>query len=237
LEGSAENVNDLKSLRLASRELLGSHHRLDFAKNDSLGLVETANRLATEISGAFAATLSPYWSQNSLKGWQYLASDAKTGSGGKSEAGQSELPKEKTLNELFKEFAGLQYSGFIRFAFFHLRNLLGFNATALSLLFVAINSYPFQPYGTLVNAASCFFVITAISIVTVFYLMDTNPILSRLPGQRCWRQFAPGTCNEWNRQCLEQSVHNQWRRFFGYGQQKYRDPKPEHHLRRSVCRK
>ena len=61
-----------------------------------------------------------------------------------------------------------------------LRNLLGFLATASTLVFIALNVYPFQPMGTLTNFATFLFALGAIVVVTVFYQMEKDPLLSRL---------------------------------------------------------
>lgn len=84
------------------------------------------------------------------------------------------------LNKLKCEFIALQYAAFIRYAFMQLRNLLGFLVTASSLLFIAINVYPFQPIGTLTNFATFLFIGCATVVVTAFYQMDRDHLLSRL---------------------------------------------------------
>ena len=87
---------------------------------------------------------------------------------------------ENKLNKLKCEFIALQYAAFIRYAFMQLRNLLGFLVTASSLLFIAINVYPFQPIGTLTNFATFLFIGCAVVVVTAFYQMDRDHLLSRL---------------------------------------------------------
>ena len=61
-----------------------------------------------------------------------------------------------------------------------LRNFLGFLVTAMTLLFIAMNVYPFQPIGTLTNFATFLFITCAVIVVTAFYQMDRDPLLSRL---------------------------------------------------------
>ena len=102
---------------------------------------------------------------------------------GNGTTGILEQPQESNKEKIEKlkgEFIALQYAAFIRYAFMQLRNLLGFLATASTLVFIALNVYPFQPMGTLTNFATFLFALGAIVVVTVFYQMEKDPLLSRL---------------------------------------------------------
>jgi hypothetical protein len=56
--------------------------------------------------------------------------------------------------------------------------------TASSLLFIALNVYPFQPIGTMTNFATFLFIACAIIVVAAFYRMDRDPLLSRLSNTK-----------------------------------------------------
>ncbi len=64
---------------------------------------------------------------------------------------------EKELVNLKNQVIALQYASFIRYAFMQLRNLLGYLGTSMTMLFVSLNVYPFQPIGTMTNFASLLF--------------------------------------------------------------------------------
>ncbi len=97
---------------------------------------------------------------------------------------------EAKVNGLKSQFIALQYAAFIRYAFMELRNLLGFVTTASSLLYIALNVYPFQPAGTLTTFSTFLFIISSIVVVAVFYQMDRDRLLSRLSNTQAGRLDA-----------------------------------------------
>ena len=90
------------------------------------------------------------------------------------------VPDENDLNGLKTQFVALQYAAFIRYAFMQLRNLLGYLCISLSMLFIALNVYPFQPISTMTNFATLLFGLASVTVISTFYLMDRDPLLSRL---------------------------------------------------------
>ncbi len=118
--------------------------------------------------------LESSWNSQRIDGWNPERTAAKV-------EDPEELPsKSKQLEILKDEFIALQYCAYIRYAFLHLRNFLGFVVTGLTLLFLSFNVYPFEPNGTLSNCATWLFSLSAMVIITVFYQMDKDRLLSRL---------------------------------------------------------
>lgn len=136
---------------------------------------------------------SEYWAAQRIEGWNSAAPEAKKDhppyrmplhlsqdGRGQFSLDQAPEPPAKSLNAKKAQFIALQYAAFIRYAFMQLRNLLGFLMTASTLVFIALNIYPFSPMGSLTNFASFLFVLSTVVVVTMFYQMDCDPLLSRL---------------------------------------------------------
>jgi hypothetical protein len=81
-----------------------------------------------------------------------------------------------------EEFVALRLSAFLRYVTSQLRNLLDCLTSGFLLVLLAILSYPFQPRRTLLVIGTILFFVVGAAILTVFYQMDRNTILSLLSG-------------------------------------------------------
>ena len=81
-----------------------------------------------------------------------------------------------------EEFVALRLSAFLRYVTSQLRNLLDCLTSGFLLVLLAILSYPFQPRRTLLAVATILFFVVGAAVLTVFYQMDRNTILSLLSG-------------------------------------------------------
>ena len=129
------------------------------------------------------------WKCQRVEGWQATKAkvatakneNQKEGAGSGSGLDSTESSHQLTpLQAMKDEFIALQYCAYIRYAFFHLRNMLGFVGAGLTLLFIALNVYPFEPSGTLDNCATFLFSVATIVVIAVFSQMDRDALLSRL---------------------------------------------------------
>ena len=188
-----------------------------FTEKDSAQTLRDLTAKLNIICGNYILSMANTWVSQRVEGWQHSSESSK-----KEEAkpastfpltvsrfgpGQyilippAKVDDAKKLASLKTHFIALQYAAFIRYAFLELRNLLGLLVTSTTLLFVAMNVYPFQPIGTLTNFATFLFAITAAVVVSIFYQMDRDPLLSRLsntsPGKLDsgfgWRLLQFGT--------------------------------------------
>ncbi len=190
LAASADLRTDIDAF---TKSVLQGSSLIDSRTFQSLQLIHTRlDKITTDYIEDLRA--NNYWSSLRTEGWKRgEAADsskekAKSSfpllitrkSDGSRYVDQPHEDNETPINKLKSQFIALQYAAFIRYAFMQLRNLLGFLVTATSLLFIALNVYPFEPIGTLTNFASFLFTLTAIVVVTIFYQMDRDPLLSRL---------------------------------------------------------
>ena len=79
-----------------------------------------------------------------------------------------------------EEFIALRESAFIRIAFLHMKNLLGFVFFGFVLVLAAIGSYPFEPRQS-VMALVWVVILTSVALIAwVFMEMERDPILSSI---------------------------------------------------------
>ena len=140
-------------------------------------------------SKALAKKLAPAWKASRLEGWRGASIDYASAEqrakfyalGAIESVRNSEVSSLWTpVRKLKEEFLALLFSSYIRYVFVQLRNLAGSAAISVSMLFLAINTYPFHPYQGLLNAATFLFFSIGVVFISVFYQMDIDPLLSRL---------------------------------------------------------
>jgi len=194
---SAIKDKDNAGVRDRIDKFMGSVHNGDYhSSTETRDTLQTLKKDLAAVTTHFIEDLkgASSWNDQRIEGWQHKNESGEKGK----EKGRDTFPLRITeeqgslkittppadpsqrLHRLKAEFIALQYSAFIRYAFMELRNLLGFLVTASTLLFIALNVYPFQPMGALTNFATSLFVLAAIVVVTVFYQMDRDSLLSRL---------------------------------------------------------
>lgn len=140
------------------------------------------------IAAEFEKYLAKAWAASRLEGWrgasaEYASGDSKTNALAVVGALRNPRAEAEWFHprlKLEEEFLALLYSSYIRYVFMQLRNLAGTVTIAVSMLFLAVHSYPFQPHQALMNAATFLFIVMASVFVLVFYQMDIDPLLSRL---------------------------------------------------------
>ncbi len=152
-------------------------------------VVTICGNYITQLSGGA-------WDVERIEGWRHSAEaekkdsskstmlhfplSMKTENGATTTIEKVKVTDVNDLNNLKAQFVALQYAAFIRYAFMQLRNLLGYLGISLTLLFIALNVYPFQPISTMTNFATLLFALAAVTVISTFYLMDRDPLLSRL---------------------------------------------------------
>ena len=149
--------------------------------------IASLGRLAQAIANDFADDLREVWDEARLEGWRsasmdYTAVDKRKDVDPLGYSGGLRNPALKldAPDKLKEEFIALLYSSYIRYVFMQLRNIAGFVTIGISALFLALNVYPFQPHGALVNAITFLFLCLSLTFVVVFYQMDADPLLSRI---------------------------------------------------------
>jgi hypothetical protein len=90
------------------------------------------------------------------------------------------LPPADQVRILGEEFVALRHMMYMRYAFRHLRNLLGFVITGFILAVITVNVYPFQGERWLAFTAVVAFLVLGLGVGMVFAQMDRDKIMSRI---------------------------------------------------------
>ncbi len=181
--GKGSLAEEMKGCVTTIDALMSRAHRQEFLTPESDKTVYELFKVRASVAKIWIACVAileaDVWPSQRIKGWQPDRSsfESKRPGGSETEGGGDKLTP---VDERLAEFVALQYCAFIRYAFVHLRNLLGLLATALTLFFLSINVYPFEPSETLSGIGVILFCCSATLVISIFYQMDRDPLLSRL---------------------------------------------------------
>lgn len=210
--GPSEETLNAVQVRSQIDALMTKFHKEQFPLDpDCYRMMISLRYTILPICWSRIAALMEPWKLQRLEGWRTTKTKAADSKGENQTAGADSASaiepkagdgshKLTPLQLMSEEFIALQYCAYIRYALIHLRNMLGFVGTGLTLLFIALSVYPFEPSGILANCASFLFSVATIIVVSVFYQMDKDTLLSRLsdttPGKLDagfgWRLFQFG---------------------------------------------